>query len=361
MKSSSSFSSKQPNQKSKTMSRNQTNSYLSSTLSNLNSYSHSHKQVMKTQNELLELQLTNSRLQNELIICNEKNKTLNNIINIKSTEIDILNRKYTSLLEEMKQENLILKQKITNEINNNKYFMLSQALFSLLNICIDICDIFFQRKFNNYNINYFSLNACDSFQCNDDNKVVFIEQIQSLLLKKIKLYKEQFDINIEQIQIDKIKSWNLNMIISQVSPINYKSNINSQQKKFIGCNDDINISKIYVSSYDNSNDFDLSVSGQFYNQNNVSVISPKFNYDDVEKKIKKNNVNGFCSDEIIMKNKGNVVMNNGINAFVCDKKENNYIQSIWEINNEGIYCKRNNISAINGMNGRLKSFSLEKV
>ena len=51
------------------------------------------KEFIKSQEEILELKLKNGRLENENKILIEKNKSLNNIIEMKSTENEFINMK----------------------------------------------------------------------------------------------------------------------------------------------------------------------------------------------------------------------------------------------------------------------------
>lgn len=240
--------------------------------------------ILKTHDEILELQLTNSRLQNEIMILNEKNNTLNNIINIKNTECDILKNKYTSLIDELTQENQNLKQKNENDSSKyqetiDKYY---HALNSLVNIVIDICDLMLSKPpaitnshtnlSTNNNNNDFSLDVYDSFNCDEDKRTSLIEQIQSIILAKVASLKKAFGLGIDQKEIDKINSWNSNYI-NKKNISNIVNTINTNE------DNSNSISKIYLNSNDTSNDFDLSVSGQFINNNNTNNISasPKFN------------------------------------------------------------------------------------
>ena len=150
---------------------------------------------MQKQDEVLELQLTNSRLKNEIMILNEKNNTLNNIINIKNTECDILKNKYTNLIEELKQENMLQKQKTEKEIQKLKEINEKQihSINSLISITIELCDILLSKQTTitnsrcnlSNNNNECSLDVYDSFNCDEERRNSLIEQIQSLILSKI--------------------------------------------------------------------------------------------------------------------------------------------------------------------------------
>lgn len=238
---------------------------------------HKKNSILQKQDEVLELQLSNSRLQNEIMILNEKNNTLNNIINIKSTECDILKNKYTNLIEELKQENSLLKQKTEKEIQKLKETSEKQihSINSLISITIELCDILLSKQTTitnsrcnlSNNNNECSLDVYDSFNCDEERKNSLIEQIQSLILSKIFSIKRSFNINIDQKEIDKINNWSS---ISYYNKKNISAFVNT-----INTNEEISnsISKIYLNSNDTSNEFDLSVSGQFLNNN----ASPKFN------------------------------------------------------------------------------------
>jgi hypothetical protein len=129
----------------------------------------------------------------------------------------------------------------------------------------------------NNNIGELSIDIYDSNGCEEERKILIIEQIKELFLAKLNLIKKNLNIHIDTSFFERVKDFSS-------SKINY-SNITNSIKK--NNNDDFNISlsKSCFNSNDNSNDFDLSVSKSFYNitnntnnnSNNNLSASPKFN------------------------------------------------------------------------------------
>lgn len=291
---------------------------------------HKKNSILQKQDEVLELQLTNSRLKNEIMILNEKNNTLNNIINIKNTECDILKNKYTNLIEELKQENMLQKQKTEKEIQKLKEINEKQihSINSLISITIELCDILLSKQTTitnsrcnlSNNNNECSLDVYDSFNCDEERRNSLIEQIQSLILSKIFSIKRSFNINIDQKEIDKINNWSS---ISYYNKKNISAFVNT-----INTNEEISnsISKIYLNSNDTSNEFDLSVSGQFLNNN----ASPKFNSFE-----NKSSLNNLPKKNLL--NEGSLCEYNSNNTKNNDNKSNciNILEySLGDISNE---------------------------
>ena len=291
---------------------------------------HKKNSILQKQDEVLELQLTNSRLKNEIMILNEKNNTLNNIINIKNTECDILKNKYTNLIEELKQENMLQKQKTEKEIQKLKEINEKQfhSINSLISITIELCDILLSKQTTitnsrcnlSNNNNECSLDVYDSFNCDEERRNSLIQQIQSLILSKIFSIKRSFNINIDQKEIDKINNWSS---ISYYNKKNISAFVNT-----INTNEEISnsISKIYLNSNDTSNEFDLSVSGQFLNNN----ASPKFNSFE-----NKSSLNNLPKKNLL--NEGSLCEYNSNNTKNNDNKSNciNILEySLGDISNE---------------------------
>jgi hypothetical protein len=180
------------------------------------------KEFLKCQDEILELKLQNGRLQNENKILTEKNKSLNNIIEMKSTENELLSNKYTSLISDLKQDNSNIKDKYEKDLKyyketNEKHII---AIKSLLNFAIEIFELFLSTSNNNFsssknliypshslyksnnnstNINMGEL-SIDMFDINNDEKErknVLIEQIKDLFSSKLNLIKKHLNINID--------------------------------------------------------------------------------------------------------------------------------------------------------------------
>ena len=267
-----------------------------------NSYSkNQYKEILKYQDEILELKLQNGRLQNENKILIEKNKSLNNIIDMKSTENEILTNKYSTLISDLKQDNINLKEinerdiKYLKELNEKQIIVIK----SLINFSIEVFELLMSASNNNFssknliypspshyksnnnstnnNIGELSIDIYDSNGCEEERKILLIEQIKELFLAKLNLIKKNLNIHIDTSFFERVKDFSS-------SKINY-SNITNSIKK--NNNDDFNISlsKSCFNSNDNSNDFDLSVSKSFYNitnntnnnSNNNLSASPKFN------------------------------------------------------------------------------------
>ena len=280
------------------------------------------KEFIKSQEEILELKLQNGRLQNENKILTEKNKSLNNIIEMKSTENELLSNKYSTLISDLKQDNSNTKDKYEKDLKyykemNEKYNI---AIKSLLNFSIEVFELLMSTSNNNisssknllnhshspYKSNNNSTNinmgelSIDMFDINtgeEERKNVLIEQIKDLFSSKLNLIKKHLNINIDTSFFERVKDLS-------ISKINYSNITNSIKKN----NDDFNISlsKSNFNSNDISNDFDLSVSKSFYNittntnnnsYNNLSA-SPKFN--------------SFC-DNIKSENKNDLKNNNNDN------------------------------------------------
>ncbi len=75
-------------------------------------------EILKLNNDLIEYRLKNSRLINEIAILNEKIQSQNEIINIKENENKLYKEKYSSFIEDLKSDNIKLKQN-NNELKNN--------------------------------------------------------------------------------------------------------------------------------------------------------------------------------------------------------------------------------------------------
>ena len=256
-----------------TSSENNTNKFLSSRSNSLQKSKI--KDIMKIQDELLEFKLQNSRLQNEILILKEKNKSLNNIIEMKNIENEILINKYKNIISDLNNQKSIFKEEFEKQINFYKENNLKQiiSIKSLLKFSSAIVEIFLNSQ-NKININSSNNNvesSIDFFDSNiDEDRKNLFEQIKELYITKINLIKNNLNINFDFSFIDKFKDYNSNQN-------NFKMNLSNVINSIRKNNDDFFNS---FSSNKNSNDFDLSVSKSFYNMNNNSNsnnISPKFN------------------------------------------------------------------------------------
>ena len=259
-----------------TSSENNTNKFFSSRSNSLQK--NKIKDLIKIQDELLEFKLQNSRLQNEILILKEKNKSLNNIIEMKNIENEILINKYKNIISDLNNQNSLFKEEFEKQINFYKENNLKQiiSIKSLLKFSSAIFEIFLnsQNKININSSNNIAESSIDFFDSNiDEDRKNLFEQIKELYITKINLIKNNLNINFDFSFIDKFKDYNSNQN-------NFKMNLSNVINSIRKNNDDFFNS---FSSNKNSNDFDLSVSKSFYNiYNNSNNISPKFNTLNIE-------------------------------------------------------------------------------
>ena len=235
------------------------------------------KELIKIEEELLEFKLQNSRLQNEILILKEKNKSLNNIIEVKNIENEILINKYKIIISDLSNQNNYFKEELEKQLNyykekNNKQII---TIKSLLKFSSEILEILLnsQSKNNINSSNNIAESSIDFFDYNiEDDKKNLFEQIKELYVTKVNLIKNHLNINIDFSFVDKIKDF------SSPPQNNFKMNLSNVINSIRKNNNDDFFNSFY--SNKNSNDFDLSVSKSFYNMNNNSNsnnISPKFN------------------------------------------------------------------------------------
>lgn len=284
------------------------------------------KAIIKAQNELFELQLINSRLENENRIKSEKIKSLEEIIKMKETENSLLKTKYNDYINEFQSEITHL-NKINNENKKYKaqYENIRNSFKNFIQITNEIFEIFIVNRNNNHithrstlsNKNETSFDIYDSFTnlCDDERKNTLISQIQSLFTAKLKYLDRLYSLNIER-EIEKIQTWNYNTNNNSSNNItNTISNISNILKN--NFNNEI--------SNSNENDFELSMSKTFFHQ------SPRFS--SFMKKEKSNiSYGSFCDNVtniIIPKCKSNntsIMKNININ-ITSNFNSNNTMQS----------------------------------
>lgn len=248
------------------------------------------KEIIKAQNELFELQLINSRFENDNRIKSEKIKSLEEIIKMKETENDLIKTKYNDYINEFKNEIAYL-SKVNNDNKKYKvqYDNMKTSFKNFIQITIEIFEIFISNKNNNHithrstlsNKNETSFDIYDSFTnlCDDERKNTLISQIQSLFIAKLKSLDHLYSLNIDK-EIEKIQTWNYNTNNNSSNNItNTISNISNILKNNL--NNEI--------SNSNENDFDLSMSKTFFHQ------SPRFSS---FMKKEKNNISygSFCDN-----------------------------------------------------------------
>lgn len=227
---------------------------------------------LEIQDELLELKLLNSKMKNDITILNDKIKSLEGIIAIKTKEKEQMKNNYEQLLLNVKNE--VLKENKTqiDQLLDNY----NAVLCSVLSLLIDVCEVFLIKNNSNNNSNTNvngknirtiqienSVDVFDSFNNDQDKRSSLLDQIQGLLLGKMSYIKRVLELPLEK-EIEKVLNWstmstNINLSMNGISPLK--------------ANEDIfnSISKVYFNSISTLNDFDLSVSGHFFAQ------SPKFN------------------------------------------------------------------------------------
>ena len=248
------------------------------------------KEIIKAQNELFELQLNNSRFENDNRIKSEKIKSLEEIIKMKETENDLIKTKYNDYINEFQSEIAYL-SKVNNDNKKYKvqYDNMKTSFKNFIQITIEIFEIFISNKNNNHithrstlsNKNETSFDIYDSFTnlCDDERKNTLISQIQSLFIAKLKSLEHLYSLNIDK-EIEKIQTWN------------YSTNNNSSNNI---TNTISNISNILKNNLNNEipnsneNDFALSMSKTFFHQ------SPRFSS---FMKKEKNNISygSFCDN-----------------------------------------------------------------
>ena len=248
------------------------------------------KEIIKAQNELFELQLINSRFENDNRIKSEKIKSLEEIIKMKETENDLIKTKYNDYINEFQSEIAYL-SKVNNDNKKYKvqYDNIKTSFKNFIQITIEIFEIFISNKNNNHithrstlsNKNETSFDIYDSFTnlCDDERKNTLISQIQSLFIAKLKSLEHLYSLNIDK-EIEKIQTWNYNTNNNSSNNItNTISNISNILKNNL--NNEI--------SNSNENDFDLSMSKTFFHQ------SPRFSS---FMKKEKNNISygSFCDN-----------------------------------------------------------------
>ena len=248
------------------------------------------KEIIKAQNELFELQLINSRFENDNRIKSEKIKSLEEIIKMKETENDLIKTKYNDYINEFQSEIAYL-SKVNNDNKKYKvqYDNMKTSFKNFIQITIEIFEIFISNKNNNHithrstlsNKNETSFDIYDSFTnlCDDERKNTLISQIQSLFIAKLKSLEHLYSLNIDK-EIEKIQTWNYSTNNNSSNNItNTISNISNILKNNL--NNEI--------SNSNENDFDLSMSKTFFHQ------SPRFSS---FMKKEKNNISygSFCDN-----------------------------------------------------------------
>ena len=195
-------------------------------------------EILKLNNDLIEYQLKNSRLTNEIAILNEKIQSQNEIINIKENENKLYKEKYSSFIEDLKSDNIKLKQNNIDIKKCNDRF--SYAFKNLLNTFIDLIEFIIgnfssrsrsirSSKSCNKNINNSkyesSIDIYDSFITDEEKKNQLLIQIKNIILIKVKYFQSIFINQSFEREIEKIQNLNNLNLSSNIKSLCNMSNI----------------------------------------------------------------------------------------------------------------------------------------
>ena len=324
-------------------------------------------ELISMEEKIFQLKLQNSRFENELRILTEKNKSLNDVIDIKDKDMNMYKNKFNKLYNDSTEEinSLSEKYKILSKKTNTQYSRAILTIKSLINIVVDLSEtIIITGNVNNSNNTYkggvaltkrksssANLSITDlSFDIyesntisgqentnkdsNDDKKLYMLKQIKDIIIEKLNNIIKEFNLILDNTIVDKIehiRNWNLQSAkYSLRNSFNNKKNVNNNNTNN-NINDDIlgSLSKFQTSLYDVSNDFDLSVSKSFYYNCKGRSVSPRFN------------------NSVINTNNKLTISNNNIKC--CSNKFNDRTNSIGFFDN-----KSNNLKSDNNRNNEDK-------
>ena len=195
-------------------------------------------EILKLSNDLIEYRLKNSRLINEIAILNEKIQSQNEIINIKENENKLYKEKYSSFIEDLKSDNIKLKQNNIDIKKCNDRF--SYAFKNLLNTFIDLIEFIIgnfssrsrsirSSKSCNKNITNSkyesSIDIYDSFITDEEKKNQLLIQIKNIILIKVKYFQSIFINQSFEREIEKIQNLNNLNLSSNIKSLCNMSNI----------------------------------------------------------------------------------------------------------------------------------------
>ena len=195
-------------------------------------------EILKLSNDLIEYRLKNSRLINEIAILNEKIQSQNEIINIKENENKLYKEKYSSFIEDLKSDNIKLKQNNIDIKKCNDRF--SYAFKNLLNTFIDLIEFIIgnfssrsrsirSSKSCNKNITNSkyesSIDIYDSFNTDEEKKNQLLIQIKNIILIKVKYFQSIFTNQSFEKEIEKIQNLNNFSLSSNIRSLCNMSNI----------------------------------------------------------------------------------------------------------------------------------------
>ena len=201
------------------------------------------KSYIKLKEELLDLKIKNEKLHSEVNLLNEKLKKFKSLFSYNEKKTEMIKKNYQDIIENIKKNNEKLikgsrknsiadtKTKIQienlNIINNEKNKKVEVYLSSTLSILLEVIELFLQKqprdsvlRTNNENISY-SIDIYDSYVNDDEKRGTLIDQIQSIIMSKLKFLKIATGLNLEK-EISKVKGWN-NLIPNRE---NNNSNVN---------------------------------------------------------------------------------------------------------------------------------------
>ena len=195
-------------------------------------------EILRLNNDIIEYQLKNSRLTNEIAILNEKIQSQIEIINIKDNENKLYKEKYSSFIEDLKSDNIKLKQNNIDIKKCNDRF--SYAFKNLLNTFIDLIEFIIgnfssrsrsirSSKSCNKNINNSkyesSIDIYDSFITDEEKKNQLLIQIKNIILIKVKYFQSIFINQSFEREIEKIQNLNNLNLSSNIKSLCNLSNI----------------------------------------------------------------------------------------------------------------------------------------
>lgn len=238
--------------------------------STTNTITKSASYIIKLQDEVNELKVSNSKFKNDIILLNEILALLQQNIKNKANQYEEMQLKYDKMVSDLQEELTQLKSTHIpkSQLKTTQY---ENIIKSILSVLIEIFEIFISKTIipNSSTLQIEnSVDVFESYNNNDEEKrSSLLDQIQSILISKIGFIKRILNVSLNK-EMERIQNWSSNinqsLNLNIVSPLKYKST---------KTNEDIlnSLSKMYINSNSTLNDFDLSVSGNFYAQ------SPKFN------------------------------------------------------------------------------------
>lgn len=216
------------------------------------------------------------KMKEEMCDLKEKNLKLMN-------ENEDLKGKLSIAEKTIEERNMDQRNSIANKIMNDKRYdnLLFQSQ-NILEVVIDIVEILISqsksinrdsiRVMNNNNNNTNSHNDNISFSIDvyeasiyndDDRRICLLEQIQSLIQFKLKIFHDQFGLDIENMKA-RISEWNRNYIKDKENISNSVSFSNISQIKSKAQQNVVNANSISYSDHNTSSNLNVPLSPKFY-------------------------------------------------------------------------------------------------